>query len=115
MNVLWVHNENGQTKCKPYVWQLNGLETCWFNPMVKITFCLQKKHAPSCDLHTTIQNLQNEVKGCSAQVHELSVTVQRQKDELKAIRKEFNKVGEELCHTKRALKDITHELQVLEA
>ena len=68
-----------------------------------------------CDLRTTIQNLQNEVKGCSAQVHELSVTVQRQKDELKAIRKEFNKVGEELCDTKRALKDITHELQVLEA
>ena len=58
----------------------------------------------SCDLCTTIQNLQNEVKGCSAQVHELSVTVQRQKDELKAIRKEFNKVGE-LRDTKRALKD----------
>ena len=55
------------------------------------------------------------MKGCSAQVHELSVTMQRQKDELKAIRKEFNKVGEELRHTKRALKDITHELQVLEA
>ena len=68
----------------------------------------------SYDLCTIIQNLQNEVKGYSAQVHELLVTVPRQKDELKAIRKEFNEVGE-LHDTKCALKDITHELQVLEA
>ena len=77
--------------------------------------CEQPEKVSTCDLCTTIQNLQNEVKGCSAQVHELSETMQRQKDELKAIRKEFNKVGEELRDTKRALKDITHELQVLEA
>ena len=77
--------------------------------------CSLVEKVPSDDLHTTIQNLQNEVKGCSAQVHNLSATVQRQKDELRAIRKEFEKVGEELRHTKRALKDITHELQVLQA
>ena len=43
----------------------------------------------------------------------MSATVQKQKEELSAIRKEFEFVGRELHHTKLALKDITHKLQIL--
>jgi len=49
--------------------------------------------------HATIQLLQNEVRGCSTEIQELSAKVMEQEQELSAIKREVGIAREELDHT----------------
>ena len=66
----------------------------------------------SYGLRVTIQHLQNEVKGCSTEVQELTTKVCEQEEELSAMRKEVEMASQELGETKHTLEGITHRLQV---
>ena len=64
--------------------------------------------------HATIQLLQNEVRGCSTEIQELSAKVMEQEQELSAMKREVGIAREELDHTKHILKDTIRKLQIVQ-
>ena len=68
----------------------------------------------SYGLRVTIQHLQDEIKGCSTEVQELTTKVCEQEEELSAMQKEVEMASQELGEIKHTLEDITHRLQVVQ-
>ena len=76
-----------------------------------------KKHNStqmSYGLGMTIQHLQEEVGGYSAQIQALSAKVMEQNEELSVMRREVKLVLSELGQAKQFLKDIADEMQVVQ-
>ena len=76
-----------------------------------------KKHGStrmSYGLSMTIQCLQEEVGGYSAQIQALSAKVIEQNEQLSVMRHEVKLVLSELGQTKQFLKDIADEMQVVQ-
>ena len=61
----------------------------------------------------TVQRLQQEVNGYSAQIQVLTAKLLEQGEELSWMRKEVKLVLSELGQTKQYLKDIVDEMQVV--
>ena len=86
-----------------------------FQFIEKVAFS-SKPHSTlmSYGTHATIQLLQNEVRGCSTEIQELSAKVMEQEQELSAMKREVGIAREELDHTKHILKDTIRKLQIVQ-
>ena len=67
----------------------------------------------SYGVNATVQRLQQEVNGYSAQIQVLTAKLLEQGEELSWMRKEVKLVLSELGQTKQYLKDIVDEMQVV--
>ena len=67
----------------------------------------------SYDINATVQRLQQEVNGYSAQIQVLTAKLLEQGEELSWMRKEVKLVLSELGQTKQYLKDIVDKMQVV--
>ena len=67
----------------------------------------------SYGINATVQRLQQEVNGYSAQIQVLTAKLLEQGEELSWMRKEVKLVLSELGQTKQYLKDIVDEMQVV--
>lgn len=67
----------------------------------------------SYGVNATVQRLQQEVNGYSAQIQVLTAKLLKQGEELSWMRKEVKLVLSELGQTKQYLKDIVDEMQVV--
>ena len=67
----------------------------------------------SYGINATVQRLQQEVNGYSAQIQVLTAKLLEQGEELSWMRKEVKLVLSELGQTKQYLKDIVDEMQIV--